>query len=547
MRLNISAIMASLSVLALALNAQAPAKPKAPAKPAAPAAPAAVAKPAAPAVDPKKAEAEAKAKAEAEAKAKAAAATAPAAPAAPVTEGPAPYTFGGNIVQGYVYNPQNPKDGYNGTLTWTDRANEYQLNQAWTYFEVPTDTSKKDFDFGGRVDLEFGSNYRWATSAGLEDKVFKTNTGSNSNCTSQPATGTAGTVGTAEPANIGNSNCNTVSSQYGLALTQAYFDIAYKSVKWRTGHIISPVGFYTVDTTQNFFSVIPYTYQYGEPFTHWGSWLYWTVNDKLQVMGGVTHGGDNFDGAGTGSKLGKSPVSGFLGTITYTFDDKSTLDWVVHVSREYNYLSGTNSTNVNAVNLASGSYNPSDDLYGWRYFQTLVYKKDLTSKLQWIAQSDLGIQRVGDNYQALILGNKNMQTTAYWYGFNTYLYYKLLDTLTLGLNLEWFRDAAGVRVGNSLPTLSAATTRTAGVGTGLNRANYMGNFFAVTFGPKWQVQKSTFIRLMGRFDYFDGLAMNAADASGTAKNITTGQAALPFFDGNSRSQFVIGLDMAYNF
>ena len=38
--------------------------------------------------------------------------------------------LGGNLVQGYTYNPHHPPDGYNGTLTWTDRANEYQLNQA---------------------------------------------------------------------------------------------------------------------------------------------------------------------------------------------------------------------------------------------------------------------------------------------------------------------------------------------------------------------------------------------------------------------------------
>lgn len=518
MKWKITVLVAGLFFFSLARNAQAN-TPKPPAKRMAAKADK---KAAAQAEAAAKAQAEAEAKAKAEADAKAA--------------GTSWYTFGGNLVQSYVYNPDKPADGYNGTVTWTDRANEYQLNQAWSYFEIPTDTSKKDFDFGMRVDLMFGANYRWITSAGLEDKIFKTNTGTNSNCTAAAATGTAGTA-------TNNSNCNTVSSQYGLAMPQAYFDFAYKTLKLRVGHIISPVGFYTVDTTQNFFSVIPYTYQYGEPFTHWGTWLYWTVNDKLTLMGGATRGGDNFDGSGTGAK-----IPGFLGTLTYVFDDKSTFDWVVHISKEYNYKSATNSTDpaVTSGNFANGSYNPQDSLYSWRYFQTLVYKRDLTSKLQFVLQSDLGIQKTADNQSALT-GSKQLdkEVTAMWYGINTYLYYRLFDTLTFGLNLEWFRDQNGVRVGNSLPTYSAASTRAAGVGTGSNpyRGNYIGNFYAVMFGPKWQVQKNTFIRLMGRYDYFDGTALNADTTGSTA----SGAAALPFNDGNKKSQFIVGLDLAYVF
>lgn len=493
MKLKSIALLASLTVFAAAVSAapkKAPAKP-APAK-----------------VDPKvaKAEAEAKAKAEAEAKAKAEAAKAP--------EGPPDkaswFNVGGNLVQSYTYNPQHPSDGYNGTLTWTDRANEYQLNQAWMYFEIPTDTSKKDFDFGLRVDTMFGSSYRWATSAGFEDKLFKTNTG------------VGGLSG---------------GAQYGLAIPQAYVDAAYKSLKLRLGHIISPVGFFTVDTTQNTFNTIPYTYQYGEPFTHFGAFLYWTVNDKLSLMGGATRGGDNLDGAGLGAK-----VPGFLGTLSYVFDDKSSIDWVVHISKEYNYKNSTYSTDA-ALNPVAGSYNPADGLYSWRYFQTLVYKKNLTSKLQWVLQSDFGIQKVADVKSGLDATNpqKDKEVNAMWFGANTYLIYQALQTLQLAINFEWFRDNNGVRVGAVLPTISSATTAVAGmnsaagVSPALTRANYIGNFYQITFGPKWQPQKNFFVRLNGRFDHFDGTALNGSATNGFA---------MPFRDGTSRNQFVVGLDAA---
>ncbi len=492
------------------------------------------AKPVAAKVDPKAA-AEAKAKADADAAAAKAKADAAAAPAGPPDKA-SWANIGGNLVQGYTYNPNHPQDGYNGTLTWTDRANEYQLNQAWMYFEIPTDTSKKDFDFGMRVDTMYGSNYRWATSSGFEDKVFKTNTG------------TGGTGGTSSVA----------SNQYGLAIPQAYVDAAYKTIKLRVGHIISPVGFFTVDTTQNVFNTIPYTYAYGEPFTHFGAFLYWTASDKISLMGGATRGGDNWDGSGTGAK-----APGFLGTLTYTFDDKSTFDWVVHVSKEYNYKNQANSTVVSgaALNDAaqasggnfpySGGYNNVDGLYSWRYFQTLVYKRPLTSTLQLVLQSDFGIQKVADiksaNDAALTAAgtNKDKEVTAMWYGANVYLIHQTLQTLQLAINFEWFRDTAGVRVGNVLPTLSSTSTAAKGMGTGLvtgSRLNYIGNFFQVTFGPKWQPQKNFFVRVNGRYDYFDGTALNAV-----ANSTASGAAALPFYDGNKKDQFVVGVDAALMF
>lgn len=509
MKTKLTAILASLTVLALGLSAQAK-KPKAPAaaaKPAvvAPTAPAA----AAPAPAPEKA--------------------AEAAPAGP-PEKVSWANIGGNLVQGFTFNPKHPVDGYNGTLTWTDRANEYQLNQAWMYFEIPTDTSKKDLDFGMRVDTMFGSNYRWATSSGFEDKVFKTNTG------------TGGTGGTSAVA----------SSMYGLAIPQAYVDAAYKSFKLRLGHIISPVGFFTVDTTQNVFNTIPYTYAYGEPFTHFGAFLYYTVNDKLSVMGGGTRGGDNWDGSGVGAK-----VPGFLGTVTYTFDDKSTFDWVVHVSKEYNLKNQSNSTVVSGADLNdpakanssgnypyAGGYNNVDGLYSWRYFQTLVYKRMLMKDLQLVAQSDFGMQKMADlkAFADDSTNGRDKEVTAMWYGANLYLIHQTLSTLQLAINFEWFRDQNGVRVGNVLPTLSSTSTAVKGMGTGGTRANYIGNFFQVTFGPKWQPQKNFFVRVNGRYDYFDGTSINRVMGS-----TTSGGASLPFQDGDSRHQFVVGLDAALLF
>ena len=485
MKLRNIALLASLTVFAAAVSA-APKKAPAPAK-----------------VDPKaaaaaKAEAEAKLKAEAEAKAKAEAAP----------EGPPDkaswFNAGGNLVQGYTFNADKPADGYNGVTTWTDRANEYQLNQAWTYFEIPTDTKKKDFDFGLRVDAMFGSSYRFTTLDGFDNKI-KTN---------------------AEGAAI--SSKGQTSGQYGLAIPQAYIDLAYKSVTLRIGHIISPVGFFTVDTTQNVFNTIPYTYQYGEPFTHTGVFAIWQATDDLKLMGGLTSGGDNFvNGFGKGKK---SP--GFLGWVSYAIDKKSTIDWVVSVSQEWNYKDSTNvSATVDLTTDADGLYNNSA-LKSLRYFQTLVYARQLTPKLKWVFQTDFGVQKVGD-YRAAIKDSKlDQETTAMWYGANTYLIYQMLQTLQLAVNFEWFRDSAGVRVGQ-IPGSSGVMSMT----NASARKNYIGDFYQVTFGPKWQPQKNFFVRVNGRYDMFVGEAVNH----------TATVAAQPWLDGTKQNQFIVGVDAAFLF
>ena len=48
--------------------------------------------------------------------------------------------LGGNVAQSMTFNFQSPSDRFNGPVTWTDRSNEYQLNQMWFYLEKATDT-----------------------------------------------------------------------------------------------------------------------------------------------------------------------------------------------------------------------------------------------------------------------------------------------------------------------------------------------------------------------------------------------------------------------
>ena len=340
------------------------------------------------------------------------------------------YKIGGSLAQSYTFNWQNPSNGWNGPVTWTDQANQYQLNQLWMFAEKTTDTSKSDWDIGGRVDLLYGTNARLATSTGLETP-----------------------------------NLNGPGT-YGLAIPSLYAEVAYKKLKVKAGHFVSPVGYFTIDTSQNFFNTIPYTYQWGEPFTHTGVLASYQFSDNFVASSGYIQGWDNFDG--------HNPHMGYMGTWAYTFQDKSSLAQAIFLTQEPNFNSQ----------------------FTQRYYQSVVYTKPFNDKLSYVGETDFGTQR-----DATISGNR-----ANWYGINQYMYYKVNDKWTWGANFEWWRDEEGYRVAQFLPSNFASGITGNPTGTNNLPGGYIGNFYQITVGPRWYPKgtPNLFVRPNLRFDWFEG-------------------------------------------
>ena len=376
--------------------------------------------------------------------------------------------LGGNLAQSFAWNFQNPSNRWNGPVTWTDRSNDYELNQFWLFAEKATDTSKNDWDFGGRVDALYGTNARLTTETGLETPHING------------------------------------PGIYGLALPQIYGEVAYKKLKVKLGHFISPIGYFTVDTTQNFFNTIPYTYQWGEPFTHTGAMATYQFTDNFVASSGIIKGWDNFDG--------HNPNVGYLGTWGYTFQDKSNLAQVIVFSTEPNF------------------YNT----FTQRYYQSLVYTKPINDNWTYVGQSDFGTQR-----DATVSGQR-----ANWYGINQYVYYKANDKWTWGANFEWWRDEEGYRVQQFLP--GAAASGITGNPNGVNNlpGGYMGNFYQVTIGPRWYptAKPNFFIRPNLRFDWFEGNINN------TTQQAVSGQSNVnPFDNGQKNHQGLFVTDVVLTF
>jgi hypothetical protein len=375
----------------------------------------------------------------------------------------------GWLAQSYVWNPYRPADRFNGPMTWTDRANEYQMNELFYYFGRAAKTDQCCLDWGARVDALYGSSYRWNTSAG-----FETHWGNG--------------------------------SFYGLAVPQLYGQLGYNGWDVKVGRWYSPVGYYVIGTANNFFPVLPYTFQYGEPFTHTGVIATKKVNDNLTLGGAVTHGWDNTDNTG-------NPHSGGLLTASYTIDEQRSLAYVGVLGNEPN-LSG-----VNAWSHPTPLGGPGTQGYTSRYLQTLVYSRKFSDDVMGVLQSDYGEQ-----HDAVVAGQ-----TAKWYGLNSYLYWNMTCRCQWGLNGEWFRDQGGFRVGQVLPSFGSPNAR--GLGTGqAGRFGYDGSFYRVMFGPKYYFTPNIYTRAAIAADWYDGKANNPGGLR-------------PFDDGSKNYQQVVVFDL----
>lgn len=279
--------------------------------------------------------------------------------------------FGGWTEIGFTGNPDDPKNT-NGPVTFNDGPNEFKLHQVYGFIEREVDTSASMINFGFRADLLYGTDARFSTASNFD-------------------------------VNILNS-----TNERKLVFPQVYVDAFLpigNGVTATVGHFYTLLGYEVVPSTGNFFFSHAYTMQYGEPFTHTGALLSYPVNDNITIKGGVVAGWDAFF---------HQPAN-FLGSVTYATDDERT-------SLTASLITG----DVKTDGLI-GQHN--------RTLYSLVLEHDITEKLHYVLQHDLGVEAKTASGHA-----------AQWYGVNQYLFYDILPSLSAGLRVEWFRDDDGVRV-----------------------------------------------------------------------------------------------------
>jgi hypothetical protein len=343
---------------------------------------------------------------------------------------------------GVMANFHNPPDHFNGPVTFADR--DYgQFNQLYGVIEKTVDTGGCGWDWGGRMDVLFGSDYVFTMATGLEltddaapkwnQKVF--------------------------PGTISN-------PEYGLALPQIYGEVAYNDLSVKVGHFYTVLGYEVVPATGNFFYTHAYTMQYGEPFTHTGALATYKYSETTKLVGGVVNGWDHFDrvvdtGAG-------------IGGIAWDGGEGLTVAYNVIFSPNEPVFFGPNAgalTNRNCASLVIGYTFGCDD--EWQY----------------VFQNDVGWQHNANAFPGVAPG---VATSAEWYGINQYLFYTINDCWKAGLRAEWFRDDDGARV-----------TGLRNPNNSIFGDNFVGNFYEISVGMNWTPSANLTVRPEIRYDSID--------------------------------------------
>ena len=233
----------------------------------------------------------------------------------------------GWVEQGLIFNSLSPTNRWNGPVYTDDRSNEYEMNQLWLGWERPVKTDGCGWDIGGRVDLMYGTDWRYGLCNGLE------------------------------------TNIDAPNHLYGLIMPQFFLEVGYNDLTVKLGHFAPSIGYEVVAAPGNFFYSHSYALGYSEPVLVTGFQADYKLNESWNVIGGLNEGFNQFQ-----DENGKFH---FLGGLKWHNDEhKVSVSLMTDV--------GPQVTPVDPLG--------KDDQYEF----TLVLKKQLSEKLLYAFEQTFG-------------------------------------------------------------------------------------------------------------------------------------------------------------
>ncbi len=364
-----------------------------------------------------------------------------------------PARLRGWINSGGVYNSSVPDSKFNGPYAIVDRSAEPMLNQLYVILDRPLPTSGR-FGAGFRVDTLFGSDFYLGQSRGFEvDRDF---------------------------------GLRWNGQYYGLAIPQAYGEFGDDVISLKLGRFYTTVGYEMLPSVGNFFYSRAYSFQFGQPITHWGGLLTTQLTRHWNVHVGLVNGWDTL--------VGRANNINFLGGLKYQATDWWWTSFALVSGQEQN-----NVANLPNIPGTDGNRTRYSFLFG-------LLPGGACGKWEYVFHHYYGFQENGTPQ-----GN-----FARWYGIDQYLYYRVSQSLRAGLRFEWFRDEDGSRVGLNRPANP-------------NKPPLPGNFFSLTTGVNYTPTANFMVRPEIRWDF------------------TTDSVRPAFHDGQKNYQLLLGGDMIWQF
>ncbi len=312
----------------------------------------------------------------------------------------------GWVQQGVTINPYWPKNKFNGTLRYNDRANDYQMNQLYLTAGRSVNSEACNWDLGGRIDLLYGTDYFFTSALGWETET----TGIYGGDVLDPTGAKLKWNDNDGPRRGGT------AALYGFSIPQLYGEVqAPMGTNVKLGHFYSPMGHESVMATQNFFYSHSYSMMYGEPTTLTGMLISQRLTQNWTGYFGIHRGWDKWD----------TPIDNI------------------------SYLAGAKWENIYRTTSLGFLINTGTDAYDNSTFPrskanrtnySLIFSHQLSPNLHYVLQHDLGIDAdaaVDSNGKAL---------DGKWYSISQYIYLQLTDTLAFGCRAEWFKDENHSRI-----------------------------------------------------------------------------------------------------
>lgn len=195
----------------------------------------------------------------------AASAAAPAAPAAPAAWSDG-IKFDAQFEGGMVVNTASPNNGENYGQLFTDKSNDFQMNQALFTVQRTVDP-KATYDVGFAVQALYGTDGRYLHFVGIADRSYDT--------TYQPALIQA------------NVSAHTPWIFSG-------------GIDFKAGMYPTPIGYEVIDPSQNPFYSHSYIFNFGIPLLHTGGYAIAHVTDMIDIYAGADSGVNTAIGPYTG-------------------------------------------------------------------------------------------------------------------------------------------------------------------------------------------------------------------------------------------------------
>ncbi|WZP00615.1 outer membrane beta-barrel protein [Isosphaeraceae bacterium EP7] len=369
-----------------------------------------------------------------------------------------------------------PKNGTNFGVNPNFKANSWMGNQYYLVVENPLEQSD-EINFGFRADNLWGNDWQFNHMAGFADRAFNLN------------------------------------SFQGYDLAQAYAEVhipdnvfGTKGLDIKGGRFYTLAGYEVVPATGRPLLSVPYMFNYGQPFTHFGMVSTWHVNDRLNIYNGAINGWDRW--------INENYKWGYIGGFTYNFkDEKTNISFISIWGPNQFPRQLPNNTQIfptgyiNIPSLAGAKNNgyASND----RLLFTTVITHKWSDKLTQVIETDQGFeQNVPGAASPVVNGvvQNGASQSAGWYSFGNWFLYKFNkdnDKLMGVWRSEIFRDNNGVRTG------------------------FATNFSEFTLGLIYKPKPYVWVRPEARYDF--------------------ARSGNPYSDGTRNSQFTLGFDVIFLF